>query len=231
MADDGDDDYLSDKFLTAVEPQKLQTYSEKRKETLRQSLLRDEQNRTKGRRQLELESREEGLSKSLFERAEDDKASGRGPEHKALSMMLKMGFKPGQALGIPASVDEGLVPIPTTSLSHDVPRQEPSVVQLGKGKGHLANPIPLTEWSGSLGLSPQMRAVAPLPSFLLLYSLSLSLVRQYGADFWARHDREERYRPWKARAVANGTRASGQGRQGCGRGGQGVLPGSLPPRI
>jgi len=159
MADDGDDDYLSDKFLTVVEPQKPQTYSEKRKETLRQSLLRDEHNRTKGRRQLELESREEGLSKSLFERAEDDKASGRGPEHKALSMMLKMGFKPGQALGIPASVDEGIVPMPTTSLSHNVPRQEPSVVQLGKG--HLANPIPLTEWSGRKGIGLGKRAPSP----------------------------------------------------------------------
>jgi hypothetical protein len=101
MADDSDDDYLSDKFLTINEREKPKTYSEKRKEALRKSLLNDEQNRTKSTRQLELESREEGLSKSLFERAEDDKASGRGTESKALSMMMKMGFKPGQALGVP----------------------------------------------------------------------------------------------------------------------------------
>src|SRR5579863_10246381 len=104
MADD-DDDYLSDKFLTVPEPQKPKTYSEKRKEALREALLRDEQNRTKSRRQLELDSREEGLSKSLFERAEDDKASGLGTENKALSMMMKMGFKPGQGLGVPTSLE------------------------------------------------------------------------------------------------------------------------------
>ncbi|KAN0127040.1 RNA-binding domain containing protein [Russula decolorans] len=71
--------------------------------------------------QLELDSREEGLSKSLFERAEDDKASGRGTENKALSMMMKMGFKPGQALGVPANVDvdEGSTPIGT---SQPIPR-------------------------------------------------------------------------------------------------------------
>jgi hypothetical protein len=100
-----DDDYLSDKFLlNTAEPQKPKTYSEKRKEALFKSRLKSDQNRIKSRRQLEIESREDGLSKSLFERAEDDKASG--SENKALSMMMKMGFKPGQALGLPAHVDE-----------------------------------------------------------------------------------------------------------------------------
>jgi hypothetical protein len=103
MADD--DDYLSDKFLTVVEPQKPKTYSERRKETIRESLLKNEQNRAKSRRQLELESREEGLSKSLFELAKDDKVAGHGPDNKALSMMMKMGFKPGQALGAPTDVE------------------------------------------------------------------------------------------------------------------------------
>jgi len=146
MADDGDADYLSDKFLAVAEPQKPKTYSEKRKEALRESRLRYQQNRTKSKKQLELESREEGLSKSLFERAEDDKASGRGPENKALSMMMRMGFKPGQALGVPTNV-EG-----TATIRDTTPNRETSVVQPQKYERQLVNPLPLNEWSGTLSL-------------------------------------------------------------------------------
>ena len=144
MADDGDDDYLSDKFLAVAEPQKSKTYSEKRKEALRESRLRYQQNRTKSKKQLELESREDGLSKSLFERAEDDKASGRGPENKALSMMMKMGFKPGQALGVPTDVGG------TATIRDTTPNRETSVVQPPKYERQLVNPLPLNEWSGTL---------------------------------------------------------------------------------
>jgi G-patch domain len=148
MADD-DDDYLSDKFLTIAEPQRPKTYAEKRKEALRESLLKNEQNRTKSRRQLELESREEGLSKSLFERAEDDKASGHGPESKALSMMMKMGFKPGQGLGVPTDL-EGATTVRDKTLQHiDNPHQETSIVQPEKHERQLVNPLPLSEWSGT----------------------------------------------------------------------------------
>jgi len=146
MANDGDDDYLSDKFLTPVESQNPKTYSEKRKEALRESLRRDEQNRTKTKRQLEHESREDGLSKTLFERAEDDKSSGRGPENKALSIMKSMGFKPGQALGVPARVDEGTTPNHTSREAHE---------------GRLVNPLPLNEWSGRRGIGLGKRAPSP----------------------------------------------------------------------
>jgi hypothetical protein len=175
MSDDGDDDYLSDKFLTITEPHKPKTYGEKRKEALRQSLLKDERNRTKSIKHLELESRAEGLSKSLFERAEDDKASGRGTENKALSMMKKMGFKPGQVLGASANVgvDEGpvLVPISTTP-----PRRNPSpspetlVTHPQANEGRLVNPLPLNVWSGTLSLSP-MRPVKTFSLRLCLSSL------------------------------------------------------------
>jgi hypothetical protein len=169
MADDSDDDYLSDKFLTIAEPQKPKTYSESRKEALRKSLLKDEQNRTKSARQLELESREEGLSKSLFERAEDDKASGRGMENKALSMMMKMGFKPGQALGVPANVDvnEGST---STSIGTMTPpsRRDPSPspetlgIQPQIHEGGLVNPLPLNEWSGTLSHPHVFFSTVPL---------------------------------------------------------------------
>jgi len=174
MADDGDDDYLSDKFLTLAEPQKSTTYSEKRKESLRKSHLKNEQNRTKSRRQLELESREEGLSKSLFERAEDDKAIGHGAENKALSMMIKMGFKPGQALGAPADVEQDEdaspspqptpSPVPThpTTPHRDVdPPQETSILQPEKQERHLVNPLPLNEWSGTSSLISSIHRIGP----------------------------------------------------------------------
>lgn len=154
-----DDDYLSDKFLVnTAEPQKPATYSEKRKEVLFKSHLKNEQNRTKSRRQLELESREEGLSKSLFERAEDDKTSGRGSENKALSMMMKMGFKPGQALGVTALPDEGNTDrssSPHPPLADPTPKPQrnispPHETAIAQSERQLVNPLPLNEWSGTL---------------------------------------------------------------------------------
>ena len=158
MADD--DDYLSDKFLTVAEPQKPRTYSEKRKDALRESLLRNEQNRIKSRRQLELESREEGLSKSLFERAEDDKASGRGPENKALSMMMKMGFQPGQSLGVPTDLEGAATVRDATPQHDDNPPQGTSIVQPEKHERQLVSPLPLNEWSGTCN-SPTCASLGP----------------------------------------------------------------------
>lgn len=164
-----DDDYLSDKFLVNTdEPQKPKTYSEKRKEALFKSRLKNDLNRTKSRRQLELESREEGLSKSLFERAEDE-TSGRGSENKALSMMMRMGFKPGQALGVTAHADEGSAnpssspsppPLdPTRTPQRDIsPLQETSATQTER---QLVNPLPLNEWSGRKGIGLGKRAPSP----------------------------------------------------------------------
>ena len=171
-----DDDYLSDKFLiNTAEPQKPKTYGEKRKEALFKSRLKNEQNRTKSRRQLEIESREEGLSKSLFERAEDDKASGRGSENKALSMMMKMGFKPGQALGVTAHADEGSPnpsssssppPDPTRNPQQDIgPSQERSTTQ---SERQLVNPLPVNEWSGTLDV-PRAPFINELYPPLLLF--------------------------------------------------------------
>ncbi|KAG6832963.1 hypothetical protein H0H92_004847 [Tricholoma furcatifolium] len=100
MSDD-EDDYLSDKFLTASNPTTSapKTYAQLRKEAEKKSSLKNVQNKTKSRRQRELEAREEGLSKSLFERAKEEEDAGISSGNKALSMMMKMGFKPGQALG------------------------------------------------------------------------------------------------------------------------------------
>ncbi|RDX53138.1 hypothetical protein OH76DRAFT_1376385 [Lentinus brumalis] len=99
---DEEDDYLSDKFLVeaaaASSSSASKTYADRRKEELRKAALKNEQNRMKSRRERELEAREEALNRSLFERAQEE-AQESGQQNKALAMMMKMGFKPGQALG------------------------------------------------------------------------------------------------------------------------------------
>lgn len=90
---DTEDDYLSDKFLAetvASTNSKNLTYAERRREAQRKAELRNMQNRKKSRRQLEEESRQEGLSKSLFERAQEEEQTGTGGGSKAMAMMLKV---------------------------------------------------------------------------------------------------------------------------------------------
>jgi len=96
-----DDDYLSDKFLAVEEPttsKKPRTYAELRKDALIKSQRKNEQNRIKKRHEREQEAREEGLSTSLFEKAKQEEEAGIG-QNKALAMMMKMGYKPGESLG------------------------------------------------------------------------------------------------------------------------------------
>lgn len=100
---DEEDDYLSDKFLaepttSTSKPTAPKTYGDRRREALKRSALKNEQNRTKSRKEREREAREEALSRSLFERAREE-AEESGQQNKALAMMMRMGFKPGQALG------------------------------------------------------------------------------------------------------------------------------------
>ncbi|KAF4619679.1 hypothetical protein D9613_005488 [Agrocybe pediades] len=170
MADD-DDDYLSDKFLAELESSsksKPKTYSEIRKEALKKAQQKNEQNRTKSRRQREIEAREEGLSKSLFERAKEEEAAGISSGNKALSIMMKMGFKPGQSLGNVGSQDQSEDrPSNTESASpptkadddqraHASPSAEPTdeqqdSVPVSHAK-HKVEPLPLQEWAGKKGI-------------------------------------------------------------------------------
>lgn len=163
MSDD-EDDYLSDKFLipgpSASSAPK--TYSQRRKEQERISALRNEQNRRKSRKQLEEESREAGLSKSLFERAEEE-SSDLGTQNKALAMMMKMGFKPGQSLGQNESQKPSFAPPKETTppvVYGDEDDKESSSTASGQNTPphseeqskpntrHLVAPLPLNEWSG-----------------------------------------------------------------------------------
>ncbi|KAF8211287.1 hypothetical protein K438DRAFT_1807059 [Mycena galopus ATCC 62051] len=154
---DSEDDYLAnlDKFLVDAKPTSApKTYSQIRKEAAKQSQLKNEQNRTKGRRQRELESRTEGLSKSLFERAKEDEDAGISSGNKALSIMMKMGFKPGQALGTADS--EGLTQPPAQeSLPDEDPVAGPSNSDSSanpKRSGHQVEPLPINEWAGKRGI-------------------------------------------------------------------------------
>jgi hypothetical protein len=152
MADE--DDYFSDKFLIEAAAQSApKTYSQRRQEALKRSRVKNEQNRQRSRRQREQESREEGLSKSLFERAQEEEVAAGGS--KALGIMMKMGFKVGQTLGkTEDSPPNATVPLPGPSedgspqgTSRD--RSESAVGEDSKGKSrHTAEPLPLNEWQG-----------------------------------------------------------------------------------
>ncbi|KAG8749001.1 hypothetical protein FRC14_001772 [Serendipita sp. 396] len=104
MAED-EDDYLSDKFLQQLTSKSdkpfTQTYSQRRKEAQRIAETRNIAGRTKSRKELEketIDTLKEGMATSLFEREKLAEAEG-GTQSKAMKMMSKMGFKPGQALG------------------------------------------------------------------------------------------------------------------------------------
>ncbi|TBU32117.1 hypothetical protein BD311DRAFT_655602 [Dichomitus squalens] len=191
---DEEDDYLSDKFLvestsssTSSAPK---TYAERRKEALKRAAQKNEQNRTKSLKEREREAREEALNRSLFERAQEE-AQESGQQNKALTMMMKMGFKPGQALGREdqeaqaqnaawSAESEGEVATPG-----NLPRvQEKEAEPLRAGIGarpahdaleafvkeapapapstsHLKVPIAINEWEGKKGIGLGKRARSP----------------------------------------------------------------------
>ncbi|TFY72484.1 hypothetical protein EVG20_g533 [Dentipellis fragilis] len=166
MQEENEDDYLSDKFLVQTPaPSKPTTYSDKRKEALKRAQIRNEQNRVKSRRQREVEAREEGLSKSLFERAAEEEAAGSGSGNKALAMMMKMGFKPGQSLGkvedapaaSPPDSAQG-TPVPETSSAAVTDASPPPT---GVVKPHRLEPLPINEWAGRKGIGLGKRAASP----------------------------------------------------------------------
>lgn len=149
MSDD-EDDYLSNKFLAeGTSSTRPQTYSSLRKEAQRKSLLKNEQHRQKSRYQREVESREEGLSKSLFTRAKEEQEAGIATGNKAMSIMMKMGFKPGQSLG--KSDEEPADAAPSIGVASSSK----------KSGGHKVEPLPLNEWEGRKGIGTRKRALSP----------------------------------------------------------------------
>jgi hypothetical protein len=136
------DDYLDDSFLVDPPSSAPKTYAERRKEAQKLSRLQNEQNRTKSRRQRELESRQEGLSKNLFAKAkeeEEENVAGKG--NKALSIMMKMGFKPGDSLGADGTDST------SHSEAHDATDQQLSEPSSSKHV-HRSEPLKVLEWEG-----------------------------------------------------------------------------------
>jgi hypothetical protein len=196
-SDSGEDDYLSDKFLfaaesTAPKANEPKTYAQRRREAERASQLKNEQNRTKPRREREKEALEEGLNKSLFERAKEeeerlaaDLGSSGGGGNKALSMMMKMGFQPGQALGKrensppPStavadssstivesdSVPESIVGASSVDVDSSIQndKQDHPVAGAQSGTQHRTVPLPLQEWTG---MSSSRSSVLELMCFM-----------------------------------------------------------------
>lgn len=145
-----EDDYLSDKFLATLSSNPApKTYSQLRKEADKKAKLKNEQNRIKSRRQREVEAREEGLSKSLFERANEEQEAGIASGNKALSMMMKMGFKPGQSLG---RVED--VATPPSDKGADTDLDSGYTASTKSNAKQITEPIPLNEWAGQSGVHP-----------------------------------------------------------------------------
>jgi hypothetical protein len=159
MSDD-EDDYLSDKFLaapTVPATTDAASYSQRRKEAAKRSAALNVANRTKSRRDIEREAREAGLERSLFQRAEEEAAQGRADSggSKALAMMMRMGFKPGEALGRKEEEEEegtsGVKEEITEPSKEATPvgdENEPGMSARPARSVHRVEPLPLNEWTG-----------------------------------------------------------------------------------
>jgi len=144
-----EDDYLSDKFLQDLQSTSSapKTYSQRRKEAQRHSKLKNEQNKLKSRHQRELESREEGLTKSLFEKVDEEVQAGLGQGSKALNIMMKMGFKPGQTLGQPGDENPESERLPPAG-EDNRPSAESDKLEHATAEtrpGHRTVPLPIGE--------------------------------------------------------------------------------------
>ncbi len=111
---DSEDDFMSDKFLNPTASSSSSTthnnnttYADRRKA----ALLKQRQSQQKPLKQREEEARRKGLGRSLFAGLEKEGSGAAGERGgsgnvdsskvggKALGMMMKMGWKPGEALG------------------------------------------------------------------------------------------------------------------------------------
>lgn len=141
---DEEEDYLSEKLLAGIVAQSSSgpnTYSQRRREAQRQSEIRNLAGRTKSRKEIEretLEALKEGMGTSLFER---EKLGDVGGPSKAMNMMAKMGFKPGQSLGKQRDIT-------LSTESGDLLSK-----QGGENVSRLKAPIAVNIWEGTYPIS------------------------------------------------------------------------------
>jgi len=168
MSDD-EDDYLSDKFLlgdtapsSKPSSSRPKTYSELRKEALRASEAKQAAGRKKSKREIV----EEGLNTSLFDKAKEQEAAGLG-KSRALGMMMKMGFKPGQSLGrttnpgAPVSDKEALVVTGDTVDATSGATDATATIRSSHRDEQRIEPIALNLWEGMLS-SRRLKLFIPL---------------------------------------------------------------------
>jgi hypothetical protein len=148
-----EDDFMSDKFLVQAESSRPgpATYAERRRKEVNRAA---ERGIVKSRKQREQEAREEALARNMVD--DDEK------NNKALSMMLKMGFKPGQALGRKREND---APSPADRSGSRSPavRIDPIEVEMRQGKHGFFYPFTIDHSSDALPAQVARDSVATVP--------------------------------------------------------------------
>ncbi|KAF8559001.1 RNA-binding domain-containing protein, partial [Imleria badia] len=136
----------------------------------------------------EEESRQEGLHRSLFERAKQDTEG----ENKALGIMLKMGFKIGQSLGQKeGSPAQEHAPSGDDAKESSEPTEQRN---MSSDSSHRAEPLPLNEWAGKKGIGLGKRTRSPGASDRLakMAKMAEDATKESFRDFTRREYEERR---------------------------------------
>lgn len=165
-----EDDFMSDKYLVEPPPaQKThQTYAQRRSLAARKHL----ESQPKPRAVREEAARRQALETSLFERGEEQ-GVGAG---KAMGLMMKMGWKPGEGLGKRAGDSKEGEKIRARSSSDQDTDDDDAPPGIGAKRRklspthqtHRTEPLRISMWAGKSGLGAHQRSPSPENmSFLL----------------------------------------------------------------
>ncbi|KAH9816410.1 hypothetical protein DFH28DRAFT_203405 [Melampsora americana] len=161
-----DDDFMSDKFLIPINDHSSNstlTYSDKRKRKQIESLTKSHK---RSRAEQEIEAREEGLRKDLIanqlksinESGSKDPIINTSTTHsKAIQMMLKMGFQPGQALGLQPQADSIEPNLSKETSNTENQCHEVFSNQASSSQKPLITPIEITIRNGRGGIGTEKR--------------------------------------------------------------------------
>ncbi|GHJ85157.1 hypothetical protein NliqN6_1559 [Naganishia liquefaciens] len=168
-----EDDFMSDKYLTEAPQSRTQTYTQRRAAAARQHL----DSQPKPRAVREEEARRKALETSLF--AQDGLQKGAG---KAMGLMMKMGWTPGEGLGkkrVGEGTDEAKTRPRESTPSDDSDAEaaaSPAAPGIGVKRRKLSpslatsrtEPLRISLWAGKSGLGAHTRSPSPENmSFLL----------------------------------------------------------------
>jgi hypothetical protein len=164
-----EDDFMSDKYLVEPPAKKPthQTYAQRRSLAAKKHL----ESQPKPRAVREEEARRKALETSLFERGEEQ-GVGAG---KAMGLMMKMGWKPGEGLGKRAEEPQEKIRARSPEGSED-DDDDPPHAGIGSKRRKLSptrqtqrtEPLRISMWAGKSGLGTHQRSPSPENmSFLL----------------------------------------------------------------